>query len=194
MAMRRSCRAFLSDPVPQGVIEAAIRAAGSAPSGANHQPWHFAVLSTPEAKAALRVAAEEEERRFYGGRAGEEWLRALAPLGTGPDKPYLEDAPWVIAAFAQRRGGLDPAAAAQNYYVLESVCIACGLLLAALHEAGVATLTHTPNPMKFLNRLCRRPDDERPVMLVIAGHAAPEAVIPEHAMRKKPLEQILSWL
>ena len=194
MATRRSCRAFADTPLPREVIEAAIRTAGTAPSGANHQPWHFAAIESPEAKAAIRVAAEEEERAFYAGRAGEEWLSALSPLGTGPDKPFLETAPWLIVVFAQRRGGLDLAARAQNYYVTESVGIACGLLLAALHQAGIATLTHTPNPMRFLNRLCQRPGDDKPLMIVVAGHPGPDATIPAHALRKKSLEQIASWL
>lgn len=194
MAMRRSCRQFADTPVPRAVIEAAIRTAGSAPSGANHQPWHFAVIESAETKAAIRVAAEEEERAFYGGRAGNEWLEALHPLGTGPNKPFLETAPWLIVVFAQRRGGPDLASRAQNYYVPESVGIACGLLLASLHQAGVATLTHTPNPMRFLNRLCRRPADEKPLMIIVAGHPAPDAVIPAYARKKKSLEQISSWL
>jgi iodotyrosine deiodinase len=194
MATRRSCRHFTDEPVPRELIEAAVRAAGTAPSGANHQPWHFAILSSPESKAALRVAAEEEERHFYGGRAGRDWLDALTPLGTDADKPFLEAAPWLIAVFGQRRGGIDTDARIQNYYVTESVGIACGLLLAALHQAGIATLTHTPNPMRFLNRLCRRPGDEKPLMIIAAGHAAPDAVVPAHALKKKPLEQIASWL
>lgn len=194
MATRRSCRQFADAPVPRAVIEAAIRTAGTAPSGANHQPWHFAVIESPEAKAAIRVAAEEEERAFYGGRAGSEWLEALHPLGTGPDKPFLEIAPWLIVVFAQRRGGVELAARAQNYYVTESVGIACGLLLASLHQAGIATLTHTPNPMRFLNRLCRRPADEKAQMIIVAGHPAPDAMVPAYALQKKSLEQIASWL
>lgn len=194
MRARRSCRSFSTAPVPREVIESAIRAAGAAPSGANHQPWHFAVISSPEAKASLRVAAEEEERNFYGGLAGHEWLEALAPLGTDADKPFLEDAPWLIAVFAQRRGGIGREAVTQNYYVTESIGIACGLLLAALHQAGIATLTHTPNPMKFLNRLCGRPADEKPLMIIACGHAAPDATIPAHALHKKALEDITSWL
>jgi iodotyrosine deiodinase len=194
MARRRSCRQFTDAPVPRAFIEAAIRTAGTVPSGANHQPWHFAAIESPEAKAAIRVAAEEEERAFYGGRAGSEWLEALHPLGTGPDKPFLETAPWLIVVFAQRRGGVELAARAQNYYVTESVGIACGLLLASLHQVGIATLTHTPNPMRFLNRLCRRPADEKPLMIVVAGHPAPDAVVPAYALRKKSLEHIASWL
>jgi nitroreductase len=194
MQTRRSCRAFSDAPVPRDVIEAALAAAGSAPSGANRQPWHFSVVRSAEAKCAIRIAAEEEERAFYEGRAGSEWLEALWPLGTGADKPYLEIAPWLIVVFAQRRGGLDPDDLKQNYYVTESVGIACGMLLSALHQAGVATLVHTPNPMRFLNRVCRRPDNEKPVMIIIAGHPAPEVTIPAHALEKKSLEQIASWL
>ncbi|MBX3595498.1 nitroreductase family protein [Sphingomonas sp.] len=194
MATRRSCRAFSDAPVPRAIIEWAIRAAGTAPSGANHQPWHFAVVSSVEAKRRIREGAEQEEREFYSGKAGAEWLRALAPLGTDADKSYLETVPWLIVIFGQRRGGLEPGDDFQNYYVTESVGIATGLLLAALHRAGIATLTHTPNPMKFLNAVCARPGTERPLMIVAAGHAASDATIPEHALRKKSLDQIASWL
>lgn len=194
MQSRRSCRAFSEEPVPREVIEAALTAAGSAPSGANRQPWHFAVVSSPEAKCAIRVAVEEEERAFYDGRAGSEWLDALWPLGTGADKPYLEMAPWLIVVFAQRRGGTDPDDLKQNYYVTESVGLACGLLLAALHQAGVATLVHTANPMRFLNRVCRRPDHEKPVMVIVAGYPGADASIPAHALEKKSLEQLATWL
>ena len=191
---RRTCRYFSATPVPRAVIEAAIEAAGTAPSGANHQPWHFAVIASPALKAQIRTAAEEEERAFYAGKAGPEWLDALGPLGTDPEKPFLEIAPWLIVVFAQRRGGIDAGDDKQNYYVNESVGIATGLLLAALHAANIATLTHTPNPMRFLNRVCKRPANEKPVMIVVAGHAAPDATVPLHALRKKPLEQISSWL
>ena len=191
---RRTCRFFAPDPVPREVIEYAVRAAGTAPSGANHQPWHFAILSSAEHKAALRAAAEAEERAFYAGKAGAEWLDALAPLGTDADKPYLEIAPWHIVVFAQRKGGLEPGELKQNYYVTESAGIACGLLLMALHAAGLATLTHTPNPMGFLNRLCGRPAHEKPLMVIVAGRPAPDATVPAHALVKKPLEQISSWL
>lgn len=194
MASRRSCRMFSEDPVPREVIEAAVEAAGSAPNGANRQPWHFAVVSSDEAKCAIRVAAEEEERAFYNGRAGSEWLDALWPLGTGADKPYLEIAPWLIVVFAQRRGGSDPDNLKQNYYVTESVGIACGLLLATLHQAGVATLVHTPSPMRFLNRVCRRPEHEKPLMVIVAGHPSADATIPATALDKKTLEQTASWL
>ncbi len=191
---RRSCREFAATPVPREVIEWAIRAAGSAPSGANHQPWHFAVVGSPEIKRAIRIAAEDEERAFYSGKASEEWLAALGPLGTDPDKPFLEIAPWLIVVFAQRKGGIEEDGERQNYYVSESVGIACGLLLAALTEAGLATLTHTPSPMGFLRRICRRPEWEKPVMIVVAGHAAADARVPVHALRKKDFGTISSWL
>lgn len=191
---RRSCRAFAETPVPREVIEAALLAAGSAPNGANRQPWHFCAISSPEAKAAIRVAVEEEERIFYSGKAGNAWLDALWPLGTSVEKPYLETAPWLIAAFAQRRLLDGEEIGTHNYYVTESVSIACGLLLTALHEAGIATLVHTPAPMRFLNRVCGRPTQERPLMLIVAGHPAKDATIPAHALDKKSLEQISSWL
>lgn len=190
---RRTCRFFAADPVPRAVIENAILAAGTAPSGANHQPWHFAVISTPALKARLREAAEAEERAFYAGKAGAEWLEALAPLGTDENKPYLEVAPWHIVVFAQRKGGIRPGDLKQNYYVTESAGIACGILLLGLHEAGLATLTHTPNPMGFLNRLCGRPAHEKPVMVIVTGRAASDATVPEHALLKKPLDRISSW-
>jgi len=194
IAARRTCRMFSDSPVPRGVIEAAIAAAGTAPSGANHQPWHFAAVSSPDIKHRIRLAAEAEEREFYASRAGQEWLEALAPLGTDEDKAFLDIAPWLIVVFGQRRGGIEPGDTRQNYYVTESVGIACGLLLTALHGAGLATLTHTPSPMGFLREICGRPADEKPVMLIVAGHPAPDATVPLYAMRKKPLEQISSWL
>ena len=191
---RRSCRAFSDTPVPREVIEYAIRAAGTAPSGANHQPWHFVAVSSPQVKRAIREAAEAEEREFYGGKASEEWLGALAPIGTDAEKPFLETAPWLIVCFAQRKGGIEEDGKAQNYYVTESVGLACGMLLATLHEAGLATLTHTPSPMGFLREICVRPETEKPVMIVVAGHPAEDATVPEHALRKKPLEKISTWL
>ncbi len=191
---RRTCRYFSDAPVPRAVIEAAIEAAGTAPSGANHQPWHFAVISSSAIKAAIRTAAEDEERAFYAGKAGDEWLAALGPLGTDADKSYLEIAPWLIVIFGQRRGGIDPGDDMQNYYVNESVGIATGFLIAALHAANVVTLTHTPNPMRFLNRVCQRPASEKAMMIVVAGHAAADATVPLHALRKKPLDQMSSWL
>lgn len=191
---RRTCRFFSDAAVPRAVIEAAVLAAGTAPSGANHQPWHFAVLSSPEKRREVRLAAEEEEREFYSGKASQEWLDALAPLGTDEAKPYLETAPWLIAVFGQRRGGPNPGDNRQNYYVTESVGIAVGLLLATLHEAGLATLTHTPAPMKFLGAICNRPADEKPLMLVVVGHPAADATVPVHAVQRKPLGEVASWL
>jgi len=191
---RRTCRYFADTPVPRGAIEYAILAAGTAPNGANHQPWHFAVIGSPDRKRAIREGAEVEEAEFYAGKAGQDWLAALEPLGTDADKSFLEVAPWLIVIFGQRKGGLYPGEKKQNYYVNESVGIAAGLLLSALHAAGLATLTHTPNPMKFLNRICDRPADEKPMMIVVVGKPAPDATVPVHATIKKPLDQIASWL
>ena len=191
---RRTCRFFSDKPVPREVIEAAVLAAGTAPSGANHQPWHFAVVSSADKRREIRLAAEEEERAFYAGKASAEWLEALAPLGTDEAKPYLETAPWLIVVFGQRKGGPNPGDQRQNYYVTESVGIAAGLMLATLHDAGLATLTHTPAPMKFLNTICQRPADEKPLMLIVVGHPAPDATVPAHAVTRKPLLGISSWL
>lgn len=194
VATRRTCRMFSPTPIPRAVIEEAILAAGTAPSGANHQPWHFAVITSPDIKQRIRIAAEQEERAFYAGKAGQEWLKALEPLGTDDDKSFLDIAPYLIVVFSQRRGGIEPGEKKQNYYVTESVGIACGLLLAALHAAGVATLTHTPSPMGFLRDLCGRSVNEKPLMIIVAGLPASDAVIPEYATRKKPLKRIASWL
>lgn len=196
---RRSCREFANTPVPTDIIANAIRAAGTAPSGANHQPWHFAAISCLETKRAIRLAAEEEERRFYGTggskpKASDEWLAALDPLGTDDSKPFLKSAPWLIVCFAQRKGGIAEDGETQNYYVNESVGIACGMLIATLHEAGLATLTHTPSPMGFLREICGRPEWEKPLMIVVVGHPAESATVPDHALQKKPLSQIASWL
>ncbi|QKG71474.1 nitroreductase family protein [Erythrobacter mangrovi] len=191
---RRTCRYFSEAPVPRAVIEAAIEAAGSAPNGANHQPWHFVAVSSPETKAAIREAAEVEERAFYEGKASDEWLEALAPLGTDEDKPFLDTAPWLIVVFAQRKGGIAEDGVTQNYYVTESVGIACGLLIATLHEAGLATLTHTPSPMGFLRKICGRPENEKPLMVIVVGHPAADATVPTRALVKKPLAQISSWI
>lgn len=191
---RRSVRDFDDRPVDDAVIRAAIDAAGSAPSGANHQPWHFAVIQDPVKRRALREAAEAEERAFYEGKAGEEWLDALAPLGTDASKPFLEHAPVIIAIFAQKRGGVTVEESRKNYYINESVGIACGFMLAALHQAGLVTLTHTPNPMRFLNTVCERPADEKAFMLIVAGYPAPNATVPEHALIKKSLDDISSWI
>ena len=196
---RRTCRYFSDAPVPREVIEAAIEAAATAPNGANHQPWHFAVVESTAKKRAIRKAAEAEERRFYGEdgqdpKASEEWLGALKDLGTDADKPFLETAPYLIVVFAQRKGGIEEDGKTQNYYVNESVGIACGMLIATLHEAGLATLTHTPSPMGFLREACERPEWEKPLMIVVVGRPADGATVPAHALKKKPLSQISSWL
>jgi len=194
MKSRHSCRDFADTDVPEAVIEAAVAAAGLAPSGANHQPWFFACVRSPDLKRRIREAAEEEERAFYGGRASEEWIEALAPLGTDANKPYLEIAPWLIILFAQRRGGAKAGEDRQNYYITESLGIATGMLISALHAAGLATLTHTPAPMKFLNSLCGRPDSEKPFLILVVGHHGPGAVVPAHAAIKKPLADIMTTL
>lgn len=191
---RHSVRHFSNRPVDRKVIETCVRAAGTAPSGANHQPWHFVCVSDPQIKHSIRVAAEKEEREFYGGKAGDEWLKDLQKMGTDAQKPFLEIAPWLIAIFLERHGIDDSGAKRKNYYTSESVGIATGFLISALHEAGLATLTHTPNPMKFLNRILGRPDRERPYILLVVGHAAEDAMIPRAATVKKPLETIASFL
>jgi nitroreductase len=189
---RHSVRQFSPRPVPEPVITACIAAAGLAPSGANHQPWHFVAVADPALKARIRAGAEEEERAFYAGGGGDEWLAALEPVGTGPEKPHLTDAPWLIVVFAQRYGMTQDGMRYKNYYVPESVGIACGFLIAALHQAGLVCLTHTPNPMKFLGPLLGRPDHEKPVMILPVGHPADDAVVPAVAKHKKPLDEILT--
>ena len=193
VSSRHSVRQFSSKAVPREVIETCVRAAGRAPSGANHQPWHFACVSDPEVKRQIREAAEKEEAEFYGGRAGEEWLRNLASLGTDQFKPFLEGAPWLIAIFVERQGRDEEGKRRKNYYMSESVGIATGFLLNALHSAGLATLTHTPNPMKFLSKILDRPSTERPYMLIVVGHPAEDATVPASSLRKKPLEEISSF-
>ena len=192
ISRRHTVRDYSPEPVPEEVMQHCIAAAGRAPSGANHQPWHFCLVGDPSVKKDIRLAAEEEERAFYGGRASEEWLDALAPIGTDENKPFLEIAPWLIAVFAQRRGGERAGQDKKNYYINESVGLASGFLLAALHHAGLATLTHTPNPMTFLNEKLKRPASEKPFLLIVAGKPAPDAEIPDHALIKKPLRDILS--
>jgi len=192
MKRRHTVRDFSDRPVPRSVIEECVRAAGTAPSGANHQPWHFVAISNPEVKKRIREEAEEEERRFYDGGAGDEWLKALEPIGTNDHKPHLEDAPWLIVIFAQRWGHFDDGARFKNYYVPESTGIATGILLTALHHAGLVSLTHTPNPMKFLNKLLNRPDHEKPIMIVAVGHPRDDAKVPKVAKMKKPLDEIMT--
>ena len=194
MQRRRSVRDFDTRAVPREVIEQCLLAAGTAPSGANQQPWFFSVITDPEHKRKVRQAAEAEERSFYNERAPQEWLDALAPLGTDSNKPFLEDAPVLIAIFAQKYGVHDDGERFSHYYVPESVGIASGFLIAALHYAGLATLTHTPNPMRFLNQLCARPGSEKPVILLVAGYPKPGCQVPVHGGIKKPLDGIADWL
>lgn len=191
---RHTIRDFTDQPVSRDVIETCLRAAGTAPSGANHQPWHFACVSDPDTKKKIREAAEAEEREFYGGKAGDEWLDDLSKLGTDANKPFLETAPWLIAIFVERYGKDDEGNKTKNYYTSESVGIATGFLINALHRAGLATLTHTPNAMRFLNDILERPASERPYILLVVGHAAENAKIPRAATIKKPLEDIASFI
>ena len=192
MRRRHSVRDYAATPVPEAVIAACIAAAGTAPSGANHQPWHFAAISDPAMKARIRAAAEEEEKEFYAGGGGEEWLAALEPIGTGVSKPHLTDAPWLIVVFAQRYGMTEDGERYKNYYVPESVGIATGMLITALHHAGLVCLEHTPNPMKFLPEMCGRPSSEKAVMILPVGYPAETATVPAVAKRKKPLDQIMT--
>jgi nitroreductase len=189
---RRTVRDFSARAVPAALIADAIRAAGTAPSGANMQPWHFVAIGDPGIKRRIRLAAEEEERHFYEHRASEEWLDALAPLGTDDHKPFLETAPWLIAIFEQRWGYGPDGKKIKHYYPNESVGIATGMLIAALHRAGLATLTHTPSPMKFLNEILGRPKNERPFLLLVAGYPDPEARVPD--IERKALEDIAEIL
>lgn len=194
MRRRHSVRDFAPTPVAAQVIEACIAAAATAPSGANHQPWHFVAISDPALKAKIREAAEEEERAFYAGGGGEAWLAALEPIGTGAHKPHLEIAPWLIVVFAQRWGVDATGARFKHYYVPESVGIATGMLIAAIHHAGLVCLEHTPNPMKFLNDLCRRPEAEKPVMILPVGYPAADATVPAAAKIKKSRDQVMTFL
>ena len=190
MVRRRSVRSFSSEAVPRRVIEEALRAAGSAPSGANLQPWHFAVVESPDLKRRLREAAEAEERSFYDERAPAEWLETLAPLGTDEQKPFLEKAPVLIAVFSKNRVQ-GPRGEQKTYYPRESVGIAVGLLIAGLHLAGLATLTHTPSPMGFLNDLLGRPVSEKPFLLLVVGYPEEGCRVPR--IRRHPVEAIASW-
>jgi nitroreductase len=192
MRRRRSVRQFSGRPVHRSIIEDCLLAAGGAPSGANMQPWHFVAVGDPAVKRRIRAAAEEEERAFYAGRAPQDWLDALAPLGTDADKPFLEIAPWLIVIFAQSYGLRPGGARVKHYYVSESVGIATGVLIAALHQAGLASLTHTPSPMGFLNGILGRPDNERPFLVLVAGYPAEDARVP--AIEKKTLADIATFM
>lgn len=189
---RRTVRQFSDRVIPRIVIEECLRAAGTAPSGANLQPWHFVVVSDPETKRRIREAAEREEREFYASRAPADWLEALAPLGTDEHKPFLETAPYLIAIFAQRYGIAAGGARTKHYYVQESVGIATGILVTALHHAGLVCLTHTPSPMRFLNEILGRPENERPFLLLVVGYPAEDAVVPDIA--RKPLEEFTTFV
>jgi iodotyrosine deiodinase len=184
---RRTVRDFAPTPVPREIIEACILGAASAPSGANRQPWHFVAVGAPELKRQIREAAEEEERAFYGGRAPDDWLQALAPFGTDANKPFLEIAPWIIVIFAETMGVGEDGSPRKNYYVTESVGIATGMLIASLHHAGLATLTHTPSPMRFLNGILDRPERERAFLVLVAGYPSADARVPD-IVRKEPHE------
>jgi iodotyrosine deiodinase len=192
MLRRRTVRQFSSRPVPRAVIEDCLRIAGSAPSGANQQPWHFVVISSPEMKRKIRHAAEKEEHDFYHHRAPKEWLQALAPLGTDEHKDYLEAAPYLIAIFARTYGLTPEGNKVKNYYVTESVGIATGMLITAIHLAGLVSLTHTPSPMGFLNAVLNRPKHEKAFLLLVVGYPAEDARVPD--ITKKPLEEIAEWV
>jgi iodotyrosine deiodinase len=188
---RRSVRQFSERRVPREIIDDCLRAAGTAPSGANLQPWHFVVVSGAATKRRIREAAEAEEREFYRRRAPDEWLQALAPLGTDADKPFLEQAPYLIAIFVQKYGYQPDGTKMKHYYPQESVGLATGMLITALHHVGLATLTHTPSPMGFLNEILERPKNERPFLLLVTGYPAPDAKVPD--IRRKPLEEFTTY-
>lgn len=190
-ARRRTVRDFADRPVPREVLEEALRAAGTAPSGANMQPWHFVVVQDPAIKRRIREAAETEEREFYERRAPQEWLRALAPFGTDADKPFLETAPALIAVFCQPYRVEPDGTRVKHYYAVESVGLAGGILITALHRAGLATLTHTPSPMGFLGQILGRPKHERAFVLLVVGYPAEDARVPD--IRRKALEDYVTW-
>lgn len=191
MQGRRTVRAFSDRAVPRDVVMDCLAVAGSAPSGAHRQPWHFVLVEDPQLRRSLREAAEAEEMEFYGGRAPSDWLSALEPFGTDARKPFLERAPVIIAVFAERWGE-EGGRRVKNYYVQESVGIACGMLISALHQAGLSTLTHTPSPMGFLTGLLGRPEREKPFLLVVAGHAEDGATVPD--IERKPVDEITTIL
>lgn len=189
---RRTVREFSAEPVPQAVIESCLMAAASAPSGANQQPWHFVVVSDPAVKRQIREAAEEEERAFYHGRASEEWLDALSHLGTDEHKPFLETAPYLIVIFAQSYGIDGEGNKIKHYYATESVGIATGMLITAVHQAGLVSLTHTPSPMKFLNQILGRPNNERPFLILVVGYPAADVSVPR--ITKKTLDEVATFI
>ena len=190
LSTRRTIRDFSDKPIEREVIENCIKTAGTAPSGANIQPWHFVLISDPTIKKQIRVAAEKEEKEFYKTRAPKEWLEALAPLGTDNIKPYLETAPYLIAIFMQRFGKLPDGRRVKHYYGLESVGIATGMVITAIHNAGLASLTHTPSPMGFLNEILDRPKNERPFLLLVVGHPAEDARVPD--IKRKDISDIMT--
>ena len=192
MARRRTVREFSDRPVPRDIIETALLAAGTAPSGANLQPWHFVVVSNAETRKKIRAAAEAEEREFYEHRASPEWLAALEPLGTDSNKPFLETAPYLIAVFLQKYGRLEDGRKVKHYYPTESTGLATGMLITALHQAGLATLTHTPSPMKFLNEILGRPTSERPFLLLVVGYPADDARVPD--IERKDLAEFTTFI
>lgn len=192
MARRRTVRDYSDRPVPRQIIANAVRTAALAPSGANQQPWTFACIADPAIKTQIRIAAEDEEKTFYSGRAGEEWLGALRHLGTDWEKPFLQTAPWLIAIFGQRYGTGPDGEKVKHYYVPESVGIASGFLIAALHNAGLATLTHTPSPMGFLNQICGRPESEKAYILLVTGYPAEDCKVP--VITKKTLDEVSVWM
>lgn len=189
---RRTVREFSDRPVPREIIENCLRAAGTAPSGANRQPWHFVVVTNPGIKKQIRIAAEKEEQEFYRHRAPADWLEALAPLGTDQNKPFLETAPYLIVIFSQSYEVAPGGKKLKNYYVSESVGIATGILITALHHAGLATLTHTPAPMKFLNQILNRPPNEKPFLILVVGYPAEDAKVPD--IQKKLLQEIADFV
>lgn len=191
MDRRRSVRFFSDRPVPRALIARALQVAGTAPSGAHRQPWRFVAVDDPDLKHRIRVAAEEEEYASYHGRMSPEWIEALRPIGTDWHKPFLETAPWIVVCFAESYGVAEDGRKIKNYYVQESCGIACGFFIAALHRMGLATLTHTPSPMRFLGELLGRPEHERPYILFPVGYPADDATVPD--LRRKPLSEIVQW-
>jgi iodotyrosine deiodinase len=192
MSKRHSIRDFSDTDINENVIRTVIRTAARAPSGANQQPWHFVAIKDTEMKQKIRDAAEAEEQAFYNGGGGDEWLAALESIGTGPNKPHLTTAPWLIIVFAQRYGLRDDGTRYKHYYVPESVGIATGILITALHNCGLSLVTHTPNPMSFLNEVCQRPKNEKPVMIIPVGYPTPKTTIPQASLYKKTENDILS--